>query len=224
MFGKRNVQQAFTSRYLSSEVGWTRGRGWWSGGCSQAMSWQVEKRQTWTCLCAYPPRLLWHRCWVWCSTDDHLKPSPAESVSKTSHVLNRSESSLSKQYNTAGFRAIEKDLTMELAIKQKHTWLFVSLVHHECVTQGDFMCYFGNKNSCVGMKCFKFTRRYPASIVPLSKTGLTVKHHHSSTDLFVTERKPASIVAFITSSTRKKKKILRDQNPRPFFASLQEQG
>lgn len=24
MFGKRNVQQAFTSRYLSSEVGWTR--------------------------------------------------------------------------------------------------------------------------------------------------------------------------------------------------------
>lgn len=139
-------------------------------------------------------------------------------------VLNRSESSLSKQYNTAGFRAIEKDLTMEITIKQKHTWLFVSLVHHECVTQGDFMCYFGNKSSCVGMKCFKFTRRYPASIVPLSKTGLTVKHHHSSTDLFVTERKPASIVAFITSSTRKKKKILRDQNPRPFFASLQERG
>lgn len=36
------MQQAFTSRYLSSEVGWTReGGGGVVRACSQAMSWQV---------------------------------------------------------------------------------------------------------------------------------------------------------------------------------------
>lgn len=30
------------------------GRGWRGGVCSQAMSWQVERRQTWTCLRAQP--------------------------------------------------------------------------------------------------------------------------------------------------------------------------
>lgn len=56
MFGKRNVQQAFTSRYLSSEVGWTREGG---GGVVRACAARLchgrsGKRQTRTCPNAYP--------------------------------------------------------------------------------------------------------------------------------------------------------------------------
>lgn len=60
------------------------GRGWWGGGRSQAMSWQVGKRQTWTCLYPRPLRVLRCKGGVWCSSPCHLKPSPAESGCKTS--------------------------------------------------------------------------------------------------------------------------------------------
>lgn len=63
------------------------GRGWWGGGCSQAMSWQVGKRQTWTCLYPRPLRVLRCKGGVWCSSHCHLKPSPAESGCKTSRSI-----------------------------------------------------------------------------------------------------------------------------------------
>lgn len=91
MFGKRNAQQAFTSRYLSSEVGWTRGRGWRGGVCSQAMSWQVERRQTWTCLRAQPCLLLpppsnpWHNCGTdaeWDEAGSQVRPARHHTLSE----------------------------------------------------------------------------------------------------------------------------------------------
>lgn len=52
------------------------------------MSWQVGKRQTWTCLSVFPcpPRVLRCKGKVWCSSDCHLKPISAESGCKKSHI------------------------------------------------------------------------------------------------------------------------------------------
>lgn len=64
------------------------GRGWRNGVCSQAMSWQVGKRQTWTCLRAQPcppDTSVAGRHWVGWSNE----PSPAGKSSRCHFSVER---------------------------------------------------------------------------------------------------------------------------------------
>lgn len=84
MFGKRNVQQAFTSRYLSSEVGWTREGGGRVAGAARLCHGRSRKDRHEPVLAPIP--VLRHCSGVgWRSSGGHLKARSAQSPGTSSH-------------------------------------------------------------------------------------------------------------------------------------------
>lgn len=72
--------------YLLRWGGLGKGRGWRGGGCSQAMSWQVEIEETDMNL-SWCISLSCYHYSAWCGSDGHLKPGSAESVGEKKEAI-----------------------------------------------------------------------------------------------------------------------------------------